>query len=76
MKIPLHLIVMDAIGALAAGLGLWGALAGGGTTLPILARPRVAWSLVAIGVLLMIYAGVELVRIELHRRRRRAPGEQ
>ena len=76
MKIPLHLIVMDAIGALAAGLGLWGALAGGGTTLPILASPRVAWSLVAIGVLLMIYAGVALVRIELHRRRRRAPGEQ
>ena len=76
MKIPLHLIVMDAIGALAAGLGLWGALAGGGTTLPILASPRVAWSLVAIGGLLMIYAGVALVRIALYRRRRRAPGEQ
>jgi len=76
MKIPLHVIVMDAIGALAAGLGLWGALAGGGATLPILASSRVAWSLVAIGLLLMTYAGVELVRIELHRRRRRGPGEQ
>ena len=76
MKIPLHVIVMDAIGALAAGLGLWGALAGGGTSLPVLASPRVAWSLVAIGVLLMVYAGVELVRIALRGRRPRAPGEQ
>ena len=75
MKIPARLIVMDAIGALAAGLGLWGALAGGGATLPILASPRVAWSLVVIGVLLMSYAAVELVRAELYRRRRKAPGE-
>jgi len=76
MKIPLHVIVMDAIGALAAGLGLWGALAGGGATLPILASSRVAWSLVAIGLLLMGYAGVALVRAELGRRRRKAPGEE
>jgi len=76
MKIPLHVIVLDALGALVAGLGLWGALAGGGATLPVLASARVAWSLVVIGVLLMTYAGVELVRFALHRRRRRAPGEE
>jgi hypothetical protein len=76
MKIPLHLLVLDAIGALAAGVGLWGALAGGGATLPLLANPRVAWSIVAIGVLLMAYAGVELVRIALHRRSPKAPGEE
>lgn len=76
MKIPLHLLALDAIGALAAGLGLWGALAGGGAVLPVLADPRVAWSIVAIGVLLMVYAGVELVRVALNRRRHRAPGEE
>ena len=76
MKIPLHLLVLDAVGALAAGLGLWGALAGGGAVLPVLANPRVAWSTVAIGVLLMVYAGVELVRVALRRRGPKAPGEQ
>jgi hypothetical protein len=76
MRIPPHVIVMDAIGALATGLGVWGALGGGGTTLPVLASPRVAWSLVAIGVLMMLYAGVEIVRIALDQRRRKAPGEQ
>lgn len=75
MKIPLHLLLLDAIGALAAGLGLWGALAGGGATVPILADARVAWSIVAVGLLLMIYAGVEIVRLELDRRRRKGPGE-
>jgi hypothetical protein len=76
MKIPPHVIVMDAIGALATALGLWGALAGGGATLPFLATPRVAWSLVAIGVVLMVYSGVTLVRIVRERSRERGPGEQ
>ena len=76
MRIPLHLLVLDAIGALTTGVGLWGALAGGGATLPILANPRVAWSIAAIGVLLMVYAGVELVRIALRRRGSKAPGEE
>ena len=76
MKTPLHVILMDAIGGLAAGLGLWGALAGGGATLPILARPRVAWSLVAIGVVLMVHRSVTLVRIPLDQQRRKEPGEQ
>ena len=76
MRIPLHLLVLDAIGALTTGVGLWGALAGGGATLPILANPRVAWSIAAIGVLLMVYAGVELVRIALRRRGPKAPGEE
>jgi hypothetical protein len=35
-----------------------------------------AWSLVAIGVLTMVYAGVEIVRIALDQRRRKAPGER
>ncbi len=76
MRFPLHLIVIDGIGALFAALGLWGALAGGGTVLPVLANARVAWSLIAIGVLMMVYAAVELVRAELQRRRRKGPGEQ
>jgi len=70
-----HLLVLDAVGALAAGLGLWGALAGGGAVLPWLARPRVAWSVAAIGVLLVLYAGVEIVRGELARRRREGAGD-
>jgi hypothetical protein len=76
MKIPLHVIVVDAIGAIATALGLWAALGGGGAALPVLANPRVAWSLVAIGVLMMVYAGVEIVRIALDRQRRKGPGEQ
>jgi hypothetical protein len=76
MKIPAHVVVMDAIGALAAALGLWGALGGGGATLPFLATPRVAWSLVAIGAVLMVYSSVTLVRLVRDRTRQRGPGEQ
>ncbi|MGE5791499.1 MAG: hypothetical protein ACM36B_02325 [Bacteroidota bacterium] len=76
MKIPLHVIVVDASGAIATALGLWAALGDGGAALPVLANPRVAWSLVAIGVLMMVYAGVAIVRIALDRQRRRGPGEQ
>jgi hypothetical protein len=75
LKIPPHIIVIDAVGAIAAALGLWGALAGGGATLPFLATPRIAWSLVAIGVVLMVYSGVTLVRIA-RERAQRGPSEQ
>ena len=74
LKIPTHLLVIDAIGTLLLALGIWGALAGGGNVLPVLAAPRVSWSLVAIGAVLVLYFVVELIRITLHARRRKGPG--
>lgn len=76
LRVPTHLLVIDAIGTLLLALGVWGALGGGGSVLPFLAAPRVAWSLVAIGAVLVVYFAVELVRITLHARTRKGPGEQ
>ncbi len=74
--IPPHLIAIDAIGAAIALLGLWGVFAGGGDVLPFLDAPRVAWSLVAIGGVLIAAVGISIVRVVRARARPRSPGEE
>jgi hypothetical protein len=66
VRLP-QLIAIDALGAAVSALGLWGAVGGGGEVLPLLAQPRVAWSLVAIGTVLMIAVGITIVRAVLAR---------
>jgi hypothetical protein len=64
MSVP-QLIAIDAIGAALCALGMWGVAGGGGEVLPFLNAPRVAWSLVAIGAVLMIAVGIAIVRAVL-----------
>ena len=56
--------------------GGWGALAGGGEILPLLAPPRVAWSLAAIGLVRVLAVSTAIVRLTLDARGKKAPGEQ
>jgi len=74
MRIPAHLLVIDAVGTLLLVLGIWGALAGGGEILPFLSTPRVAWSLAAIGLVLVLAVSTAIVRLTLDARRKKAPG--
>lgn len=59
--LPIGLLVLDAVGGVALALGAVG-LVTGGSVLPFLAEPRVAWSLVAIGSALTLYAGLEIAK--------------
>lgn len=57
----LGLLVLDAVGGVALALGAVG-LVSGGSVLPFLAERRVAWTLVAVGVALTLYAGFEIAK--------------
>ncbi len=65
LKIPFDWVVVDAIGALLAALGVLGVAGGGQRFLPILESTAVAVACIAVGVLLM---GLSLVQIVRHMR--------
>ena len=65
LRIPFDWVVVDAIGALLAALGVLGLTGNGARFLPILESPTVAGACVVIGVLLM---GLSLVQILRHMR--------
>jgi hypothetical protein len=56
LRIPLKWVVVDAIGALLAGVGVLGLVGSGEPVLPFLANRGAALALVALGVLLMALA--------------------
>jgi amino acid transporter len=56
LRIPLDWVIVDALGAMLAGAGAYGLLAGPGGALSILAKPGVAWLCIAFGVGLMALA--------------------
>jgi len=63
LRIPLQLIVIDVLGAAAAGIGIYGLLADAPPSFaPALGEPAKAWLLVALGAVMMGYALVEIVR--------------
>jgi hypothetical protein len=62
MRIPLPLILLDVVGAAAAGLGFYG-LAAETPLAPALGDPLNAWLLVALGGGMMGYAVFEIVRL-------------
>jgi hypothetical protein len=66
---PIGLLVLDAVGGVALALGAVG-LVSGGSILPFLSEPRVAWACVAIGAALTLYAGLEIAK---RMRARKAP---
>jgi len=63
LGIPLTLIVIDVLGATAAGLGIYGLTADTPPAFaPALGEPAKAWLLVALGAAMMGYAVVEILR--------------
>jgi len=71
LRIPLQLILIDAIGVVLAGLGIYGLAADAPPAFaPALGDPAKAGLLVAIGVVMMGYAIFEILR----RARRAARG--
>ena len=63
LRIPLQLIVIDVLGAAAAGLGMYGLVADTPPAFaPALGDPAKAWMLVALGAVMMGYAVVEILR--------------
>jgi hypothetical protein len=64
MRIPLPLILLDVVGAAAAGLGFYGLAAETPPPVaPALGDPLNAWLLVALGGGMMGYAVFEIVRL-------------
>ncbi|MCX7891060.1 MAG: hypothetical protein N2544_01665 [Burkholderiales bacterium] len=72
LPFPMGILVLDAIGGVAIALGVLG-LMSGGSILPFLEEARVAWSLIAIGAALTLYAGLEITK-RARERRARASG--
>jgi len=60
IRIPRDWMLVDAIGALLAGAGVYGLLAGPSAALPELGNPGVAWGCLVVGVALM---GLALAKI-------------
>ena len=60
LRIPLDWVIVDALGAILAGAGAYGLLAGADGPLPILADPGVAWLCIVFGVGLMGLAVVQI----------------
>jgi hypothetical protein len=65
LRVPLDWVLVDAIGAIIAGVGVFGLTGGGASMHPLLGNPAVAVGCIVIGVGLM---GVALVRILRHMR--------
>ena len=61
MRIPVQLIVLDAVGTLFAGIGVAGLLTDLSGLLPFLANKDVAGILAAAGFALMIFAMLKIV---------------
>ncbi len=72
LRIPLTLIVTDVVGAVTAGLGIYGLAAEAPPAFaPALGAPANAWLLVAIGAALMGYAVFAILRLAAKAARRR-----
>jgi hypothetical protein len=64
MRIPLQLILLDVVGAAAAGLGFYGLAAETPPAVaPALGEPLNAWLFIALGGGMMGYAVFEIVRL-------------
>ncbi|MDX1376219.1 MAG: hypothetical protein R3357_11680 [Burkholderiales bacterium] len=64
MRLPLRLVAIDVVGAVTAGLGIYGLVADVPPAFaPALGDPANAWLLVVLGAALMGYAVVEIVRL-------------
>jgi len=69
IRIPLDWVIVDALGALLAGAGVYGLLTGPDSGLSELGNPAVAWLCIAAGVALMGLALAKIVgRIAAQRR--------
>ena len=68
-RIPFTLILVDLVGALITGFGVWGLIdSQAPERVPAFTAPVVAWLMLAIGVVMMIYAVFDLVRLARARR--------
>jgi hypothetical protein len=68
LRVPLDWVIVDALGAILAGAGVYGLLKGPRDPLPILAQPGVAWLCIVFGVGLMALAMTQILkRLMRHR---------
>jgi hypothetical protein len=70
LRIPLDWVIVDALGAILAGAGAYGLLAGPNGPLPLLAVPGVAWLCIAFGVGLMVLALTQILKRIMSQRAR------
>ena len=70
LRIPLDWVIVDALGAILAGAGAYGLLAGPGGALPALAQPGVAWLCIVVGVGLMGLAMAQILKRIVQQRAR------
>ena len=70
LRIPLDWVIVDALGAILTGAGVYGLAAGRSAALPILAQPGVAWLCIVAGVALMGLAMAQIVRRIVQQRAR------
>jgi hypothetical protein len=62
LRIPLDWVIVDALGALLTGAGVYGLLGAADGPLPMLSQPGVAWLCIVFGVGLMILAMTKIFR--------------
>lgn len=62
MRIPLQLMILDAVGTVLAGLGVAGLLTDLSGLLPVLANRNVAGAMAGVGLALMAFAVFRIVR--------------
>lgn len=70
LHIPLDWVIVDALGAVLAGAGAYGLLAGPGGPLSLLAVPGVAWLCIAFGMGLMVLALTQILKRIMSQRAR------
>lgn len=62
LRIPLDWVIVDALGALLTGAGVYGLLRDASGPLPVLSEPGVAWVCIVFGVGLMAFAMAQIFK--------------
>lgn len=62
LRIPLDWVIVDALGALLTGAGVYGLLGAAGGPLPLLSEPGVAWLCIVSGIGLMVFAMTKIFK--------------
>jgi len=62
LRVPLDWVIVDALGAVLTGAGVYGLLREPSGPLPVLSEPGVAWLCIAFGVGMMAFAIMQIFK--------------